>query len=86
MGEGWIDPEGDRVVFYVHTEKVDEGKVRRMNPRPLTDIVSYDMMLGTGEAIRGSRGWGGHGGPDFLCIIQFSLNYVIKLPKICLIN
>lgn len=58
MGEGWIDPEGDRVVFYVHTERVDEGKVRRMSPRPLTDIVSYDMMLGTGEAIRGSRGGG----------------------------
>lgn len=51
MGEGWIDPEGDRVVFYIHTEKVDEGKVRRMSPRPLTDIVSYDMMLETGEVM-----------------------------------
>lgn len=51
MGDGWIDPEGDRVVFYIHTEKVDEGKVRRMSPRPLTDIVSYDMMLETGEVM-----------------------------------
>lgn len=51
MGEGWIDFEGDRVVFYIYIEKVDEGKVRRMSSRFLIDIVFYDMMLEIGEVM-----------------------------------
>ncbi|XP_062615785.1 uncharacterized protein LOC134277467 [Saccostrea cucullata] len=49
FGEGWIDPEGDKVMFYVHTQKVGEKKICRMNARSVTDVVSYDLMLGKGE-------------------------------------
>lgn len=49
IGEGWIDPEGDIVVFYIHTEKIGQEKICRMNARPISDKMLYDLMLGKGK-------------------------------------
>jgi hypothetical protein len=51
FGEGWIDPEGDKVNFYVHTQMVGEEKVCRMNARSRIDVVSYKLLLGAGKRL-----------------------------------
>lgn len=48
IDEGWIDPEGDIVVFYIHMEKMGQEKICRMNARPISNKMLYDLMLGKG--------------------------------------
>ncbi|KAK3096542.1 hypothetical protein FSP39_001147, partial [Pinctada imbricata] len=49
MDEGWIDPEGDTVLFYIYTQKVGTNTRKRLNARGLQDVMSHNLMLPSGE-------------------------------------
>ena len=51
MDEGWIDPEGDSVSFYIYTQRVGATTRKRLNARGLTDVLSHDLYLPAGMLI-----------------------------------